>query len=254
MRTSPEFEGLVTWLIRTAGQSDRAEISEEQAIRFLQQEFAIDRVTAIAEWQDLIGKFQQKKIVRDGHLVQWHMFRSGFQVSTLATVEEIQSTAEIYHSTTDEELMRKIRSLSGIAFERFLGAVLARRPEYRNITVTQSTRDGGIDFRGHYVPTGMPSLMPLIGQAKQVSVPVSASVARDFIGALDTAPGRKAVGLLVSTAGFTAPAVKALEASHFNIFQWDMAHLLKICRGIATRQIALSFEVPDETFWDEVSD
>jgi len=28
--------------------------------------------------------------------------------------------------------------------------------------------------------------------------------------------------------------------------------LLAISRGIATRQIDVSFEVPDQTFWDEI--
>jgi hypothetical protein len=250
MSNGAAFESLVAWLIRAAGQSDRAEISEEKAICFLQEELVCDRDTAIAAWQSLFDSFRQKKIVRDGHLVQWQIFRSGFQVSRLATAEEIQSTAEIYESTTPEEVARKIRGLTGIEFERFLTAVLARRPEYRNISVTQASRDGGIDFKGHYVQPDVQA--PLIGQAKQVAAAVSASIARDFIGALDTSGERKVFGLFVSTGGFTEPAMTAIQNSRFHIITWDMSDLLKASRGIVTRQISITFEVPDQTFWDEI--
>ena len=246
------FELLVGWLMKTAGQSDRAEISEDRAISYLADEMNLDRVGAIAEWEALSDGFRRKKIVRDGHLVQWQMFRSAFQVSRLATAEEVQSCAEIYQLTTHEEVERKIRGLTGIEFERFLTAVLSRRPEYRNIQITQASRDGGIDFRGSYFGPDLHLQSPLIGQAKQVANPISASVARDFIGALDTAGERRVLGLLVSTGGFTEPAIQAIEGSRYHIKRWNMTDLVSISRGIATRQIDVSFEVPDQPFWDEV--
>jgi hypothetical protein len=252
MSNPATFELLLAWLIRTAGDDDRAEVSEEQVICFLQKEFTFDRDTAIAEWQGVSEGLRQKKIVRNGHLVHWQLFRNCLQIIKLATAEELQSTAEIYESTTAEEVARRIRTLTGFEFERFLTAVLGRHPEFSKILVTQASRDGGIDFRGEYVPPGAQLQGRLIGQAKQVAVPVTASVARDFVGALDTSGERRVIGLIVSTAGFTEPADDVFESSHYHIIRWGMDELLKYSRGIVTKQIAVSFEVPDQIFWDEV--
>jgi restriction endonuclease Mrr len=195
--------------------------------------------------------FRKSKVVRDGYLVQWQIFRGVLEVRKLATAQEIESTAELYETTTSNEIARKIRSLTGIEFERFLTAVLSRLSEYRNIRVTQASRDGGIDFRGYYMPPNLQQT-PLIGQAKQVGAPVSASAARDFIGALDTAGEQRAFGLFVSTGGFTDAAIAALEKSRYHIMRWDMKDVLMFSRGIASCRIEVSFEVPDEAFWNEV--
>ena len=58
--------------------------------------------------------------------------------------------------------------------------------------------------------------------------------------------------LLVSTAGFTEPAILAIENSRYHIIRWDINDLVEVSRGIATRQFDVSFEVPDQAFWDEV--
>jgi hypothetical protein len=252
MNNSRVFELLVAWLIKKAGTSERFDVTEEEVITFIQSELNIDRVSAIVEWQEISDLFREKKIVRDGYLVQWHMFRSAFQVRRLATAEEIQSTAELYQLSTSDEIARRIRGLTGIEFEHFITTVLSRRSEYRNLTITQASRDGGIDFKGFYVPPSPHPQAPLVGQAKQVAAPISASTARDFIGALDTAGEKRVYGLLVSTAGFTEPAVQAIENSRYHIMRWDMGVLLAMSRGIVTRQIDVSFEVPDQAFWDEV--
>jgi len=246
------FDALVAWLINVAGQNDRVEVSEIQLISYLEEEHNLDHIGARAVWESLSPAFR-RRVVRDGYLLQWLIFRNVVQVSRLATAEEIQSTAEVYESTKNEELERRIRSLSGIEFERFLTTILGRRSEYRNISVTQISRDGGIDFRGHFVPLENEQLQaPLIGQAKQVSSPITAGVARDFIGALDTASEKRVYGLFVSTGGLTEPAITAIRRSRYPITIWDMGDLLKQSRGIATCHINISFDVPDQTFWEEV--
>ncbi len=251
MSRSNLFDELVNWLVRTSADRDRVEIPEDHVIVFLQQLLSVDRESAIAEWQALSNGLRGRKVVRNGHLLHWHVFKNCLQVTRLATAEEIQGTAEIYGSTTDEELARRIRALSGFEFERCLTAVLVRRPEFGKIQVTQATRDGGIDFRGEYVAPEL-GRTPLIGQAKRVGAPIAASVARDFIGAIATSGERRAFGLIVSTAGFTEPAARALEESQFHVLKWDMNDLLRHSRGIATRHIEVSFDVPDQTFWDEI--
>jgi nicotinic acid phosphoribosyltransferase len=93
----------------------------------------------------------------------------------------------------------------------------------------------------------------LIGQAKQVAAPITAPTARSFIGAIDTAGVQHAVGLFVSTAGFTQQAISALGKSRYPIVTWGMTEILAKAAPIATRQVDISFTVPDETFWSEIS-
>lgn len=251
MTNSHLVERLISWLIERAGASDRVDVPEQDVISHIEDELDLNRVDAVIEWERICEDVRKQKIVRDGYLIQWQMFRSAFQVTRFPTVEEIQSTAEIYAGSTDTVLMNRIRNLTGLEFERFIATVLSHSAEYRNITVTPASRDGGVDFRGAYAPSEQLKA-PLMGQAKQVTHPVGASVAREFIGALETANERRVFGLIVSTAGFTDPAIATLDGSRFHILHWGMDELLKVSRGIATRLVDIRFEVPDQSFWDEI--
>lgn len=244
------FEKLISWLLALAGDAERVEASEDQIVGFLKEESGKTKEGALEAWQDISPDFR-KVIVRDSRTIQWNIFRNHVQISRLPTVEELEGVAELYERTTPDELTRKIRNLSGLEFERFLGAILSQHPEYRNITITQPARDGGIDIRGQYVAQNSLQFA-LIGQAKQVSAPISASIVRDFIGALDTCGEHRVMGLLVSTGGFTDPAVEALEKTRFPVLRWDMPDILREAAGIASRRIELSFSIPDRTFWDEI--
>jgi restriction endonuclease Mrr len=249
MKIEDLLDALTSRLIRVAGDRGRIDISEKRIISLL-EEVSTDRLEALELWE--VGSRYFERVVRDGYVMQWDYFRRAIRVSKLPTVEELQSAAEIYELATPEEVERKIRGLTGVEFERFLGAILGRMPAFRNVVTTQGSHDGGVDLRGHYIPSSIGPQFDLLGQAKQWKSAVTASQARDFIGALDTCGRPRVIGLFVSTSGYTRPAIDTFDKSRYNFIRWEMIDLIGISQGLATRRVEVSFSVPDETFWDEV--
>jgi hypothetical protein len=242
---------LLQWLIDSVGDGERADIPEQTVVAYCGAACA-NQANGIEIWQRISGDLR-RPVLRDGFVIQWNFFRNVVRVIRLPSPEELLSSAEHYQRATPQEIERKIRSLTGQQFERFMGAVLIQSPEFRNIVVTSGGPDGGVDIRGHYVPSRTGHIFSLIGQAKQVGEPITAPAARDFIGAIDTAGTHHPFGLFVSTSGFTQPAASALEKSRYPIVKWGMAEIVANAEPITTRQVDISFAVPDETFWGEIS-
>jgi len=120
--------------------------------------------------------------------------------------------------------------------------------------ITGASHDGGVDFKGRYVPDPQGPEVALIGQAKQVGGPIGAGAARDFVGALATSRETKPMGLFVSTGGFTEAAVATLRRSPYHVMIWSMKDILQrvLDLSLGTRRISVMLEVVDEIFWDEV--
>lgn len=250
MATVRNFDALLGQLVRLAEGKDRVEIDEPDVINVVSS-FVGSLRRARDAWESLSDELR-KRVVKDDYVVQWDMFRRAVRLSRLPTVEELESTCELYQSSTPRETERRIRSLSGIEFEIFLASVLTNLPEFREISTTRQSHDEGIDLRGLYVPSNSGPQFTLRGQAKQVQSAVTAGQARDFIGALHITGERGLVGLFVSTGGFTEPAREALEKCNVRIMQWDMKELVSRSQELTTRKVDLSFGIPDDTFWDEL--
>jgi hypothetical protein len=239
-------------LVEPISLGDRAEIRFSDFVNALQARLAIERDEAAVLCEQVEEQCRHGVLV-DGYFVQWQMFRNAFVLIRLPSPDEIQNTAELLTRGSLLDLEAKICTLTGRQFERFLKVLLSRQEEYRAIRVTKTSHDEGIDFEGYYIPNQEIQLR-LIGQAKNWRKPVSAAVARDFLGALATSKEQGPVyGLIVNTGGFTKPARKTLQKAHnFVIKCWDLNDLVTMGRGIATRKLDLSFEVPDPVFWEEV--
>lgn len=251
MSDSDISEVVIQRLLEVAQEKDRVEVSESKLLSYLQRKMSVDASSAQEAWEAVSNSFR-KIVIRKGYIIQWNFIRNIVTVVRILPAEEVESIAELYQRATPAEIERKIRSLSGTDFERFLAAVLSRRPEFRNISLTPATGDGGVDFTGNYFDPLLGCEFRLIGQAKQWAVPVSVGVAREFVGTMALTRVPALIGIMICTNGFTVPAAAALEASQHTIVRWDMGMLLKMSQGIATRQIEISFSVPDDTFWGEL--
>jgi hypothetical protein len=244
-------EALVQGLLGTVREKNHVEIAVLEVIDLLQKELSTTPLLAQEAWEGVSGDFR-KILVREGYTIQWNFIRGVVIVERMPRIEELQGIGEIYQRATPAEVARKIRLLTGVEFERYLAAVLSRRSEFRNITLTPGSGDGGIDFTGYYINSTMGREFPLVGQAKQWSVPIPVGVAREFIGTMALTPGSGLMGIMIGTSGFTASAAEALDSSKLSITRWDMTELLRMSHGIATKQIEVSFSVPDDTFWGEI--
>jgi restriction system protein len=101
----------------------------------------------------------------------------------------------------EDELLQVIRNIPPDAFER-LAQRLLRESGFVQVQVTGRTGDGGIDGKGVVRVGGLLSFH-VIFQCKRYKGSVSASVVRDFRGAM---VGRADKGLLITTGTFTRDA------------------------------------------------
>jgi restriction endonuclease Mrr len=228
------------------------EVAEDVLIERLSARYG-GRTNAAEAWEVASAQLRQP-IVRRERVCEWNLFRRVLCITRLPSADEIARMEELYALTTPHEIDRRIRALSGAQFEHFLGELLRRMPGFKEVVVTQLSRDGGVDLRGKYVPDGRGPEWALIGQAKQVASPVAVEEARSFIGALDTCGQARVYGLFVSTGGFTDPAHQVLMRSRFPMAIWGLEEVRERvfeCQ-LGLRRVEVSFEMPDETFWDEV--
>ena len=103
--------------------------------------------------------------------------------------------------TWEEQLLEVIKNIPPDAFERLCQRVL-RESGFIQVEVTGRTNDGGIDGKGVVRLGGILSFHVLF-QCKRYRGSVSASVVRDFRGAL---VGRADKGLILTTGTFTREA------------------------------------------------
>jgi restriction system protein len=117
--------------------------------------------------------------------------------------ENIENEAEVEQEqeSWEEELLSVIKEISAESFERLCQRLL-RESGFIQVEVTGKSGDGGIDGRGVMRIGGLLSFR-VIFQCKRYKGSVSASVVRDFRGAM---VGRADKGLLISTGTFTRDA------------------------------------------------
>ena len=113
---------------------------------------------------------------------------------------------EISEFEWKEKLLEIVKSIEPQAFERLCQRLL-RELGFINVEVTQYSNDGGIDGKGVIRLGGVMSFH-VVFQAKRYKDTVSASVVRDFRGAMI---GRADKGLIITTGSFTREAKKEAQ-------------------------------------------
>lgn len=250
---STRLEGLVATIQRVRAPGPYTEIPETDILALLRGDPG--RGGDVAEvWEEIEIELRHP-VVRMGYVYEWNIFRRTLCITRLPGGTECERISELYARSTPEEIRRRIRGLTGTQFEEFLRSLLAAEPTLKHVSLTPGSHDGGIDLKGRFIRGHLLPELPLIGQAKQITAPVSASMARDFIGALDTAGETKpVVGLYVSTSGFTAPAVEALASCKYHVMTWDLDEVTKraLAAGVGVLKVDLPLLLADDTFWDEL--
>lgn len=152
--------------------------------------------------------------------------------------------------TWRETLAAVLLSMSPDAFERLCMRLL-RESGFDEVTVTNSSGDGGIDGRGIKRLDGLISF-PILFQCKRYANNVSAGTVRDFRGAM---AGRADRGLILTTGGFTSDAQK--EATRDGVPPIDlidgellMERLKELGLGVSVRTVEV-VEV-DKGFFDSI--
>ena len=125
--------------------------------------------------------------------------RKGAEGQGEREIVEAEETSEV--ASWREKLLTRLLAMPPASFERLCMRVL-RESGFIQVEVTGRTGDGGIDGYGVVRLVGMLSFRVSF-QSKRYRDNVSASVVRDFRGAM---MGRAEKGLIITTGGFTRDA------------------------------------------------
>lgn len=149
-----------------------------------------------------IQRVEPKEVIR--FVQQSKPARKQAETKKDAIAEEIENSAEDPADETAswrEDLLDTLRNIPPDAFERLCQRLL-RESGFIEVEVTGKSGDGGIDGHGIIRLAGLISF-PVLFQCKRYSGSVSASVVRDFRGAM---VGRAEKGLILTTGRFTIEA------------------------------------------------
>lgn len=162
-------------------------------------------------------------------------------------VEEVEMVDTIGHRARYHE---KLLSLSPTGFERFCQRLL-REAGFQDLEITGRSGDGGLDGHGGLQINDFVSFQVYF-QCKRYSGAVSASVIRDFRGAM---MGRADKGIILTTGTFTRQARQ--EATRDGATPIELVDSEKILDMVEKYELGVSPEtiyVIDESFFDEFDD
>ncbi len=206
-----------------------------------------------AAW-DFVSSQLRRPRAYGGCIFHWNFIRDTLEINRIPTTDQIEQFAAYYREGTPRDLESAIRKLNGRQFEILMVALMERVSKFRGVIITKMSHDGGIDFRGLYVPEEGGLEIPLVGQAKHQNSPVSSGQAREFVGALDSCDAKSPIGLFASTAGFAPEASATFERSTYHVIKWGMAeirdHLLEC--GLGVKTYSPTIQVLDDVFWGEL--
>jgi len=142
-----------------------------------------------------------------------------------------------------ENCLAALGKMEPAAFER-LSQRLLRESGFIKVEVTGKPSDGGIDGIG-VLRMNLVSFQVLF-QCKRYKGSVSASVVRDFRGAM---VGRADKGLIITTGSFTAEARK--EATRDGAPAIDLLDGEALCNLLKERRLGVSVKLVEEVYIDE---
>lgn len=165
-----------------------------------------------------------------------------------AESEELETDSE--EDSWQEILLDQLKAIQPEQFERLCQRVL-RESGFTNVSVLGQSGDGGIDGRGVVQIGGLLSFHVFF-QCKRYKDTVSASVIRDFRGAMS---GRADKGLIITTGRFTTDAKKeALRDGTIPLDLIDGEQLVQKLKDlrlgvIVTERIVEDVEIKKEWFY-----
>ncbi len=189
----------------------------------------------------------------DNIRVAYNGFANVIVLERVPEPEALERLVEIAQGRFLQELDDQIDSLTGFQFQIAVSEILRNLPWVLEVSDTQLTADGGVDFSVLVHDEVFGDVLAM-GQVKKTKAKVGASAVRDFIGSLVTADPRPKVGIYVSLSGFTGPAKRAKEASPIHIRTVERNEFIEWLRKyeIGVKSKGLTVMSLDTNFWNEI--
>ncbi len=185
--------------------------------------------------------------------VTYNAFLHALVFERVLSPETLERRAEISKEHFWKAFNKEIDSLSGFQFERLVSEMLRNLPWVEEVEETKLTGDDGVDFKA-VIQEDVLGRVTALGQVKKSRTRVTAGTMREFVGTLDTASSGPVIGIFVSLAGFSKPALKARDKASVPIRTVSgdefMEWLSKYKIGIQTTQ--LNILALDPNFWAEI--
>jgi hypothetical protein len=126
-----------------------------------------------------------------------------YRLRTAAT--EVEQAIERWNDRTKKELLVQLGEIDPGTFEELIGELL-ERIGFEDVEVTKRSGDGGIDVRGVLTVGGVTRVRTAI-QVKRWANNVPDRIVRELRGSI----GPAEQGLIITTSGFTKPAINEAE-------------------------------------------
>lgn len=257
MQASAELNGFIEYVISEKLDGLRQiKLTRSQLVKLI-REFSDrtgnskDPILTLENWE---GAFTSQ-IVHGDYVFRYSPFTESFTVQWLPTWENIGWAAETRKGGLRDEIRETVRQLTFDEFERLMKRVFEGVPWAKDIRVTKSTRDDGIDFLGRFVEKDSHLELPLLGQAKHWKGKVGSEQIRTFLGSI--ALKKRAsltVGVYVSTGGYTQAAWEAMRSAPTRIIPYDLDEFVDLLlrNKIGVAKTMISGLVLDQGFWTDV--
>ncbi len=185
--------------------------------------------------------------------VTYNAFLNALVFERVLGPEALERKSEISVEHFWKTFNEEIDSLSGFQFERLVSEILRNLPWVEEVIETKLTGDEGVDFKA-VVQDDVLGRVVALGQVKKTMSRVTAGTMREFIGALDTASSGPVIGIFVSLAGFSQPALDAKQKASVPIRtvtgEEFIGWLSKYNIGIQTTKFSIL--ALDSSFWAEI--
>lgn len=257
MRNSAELDKFLNLLIREKLQEKRQyRASRKELIRLigeslLSEGLSEDPALTFEEWE---SKLSSTTMV-DDYVTKYSPFTETFIVQWLPSWENIGWAAEIRQNDLNNELKQTIGLLGFDEFERMMKRIFEATTWTKDIRITKSTRDDGIDFAGKFVERQSHLELPLLGQAKHWKSKVGSPAIRDFLGSISLRSRRlPTVGIFVSTSGFSDDAWRTIRLSPARIIPYDMDGLVELMvkNKVGVSRVSITGLKVDRSFWADI--
>ena len=199
-------------------------------------------------------RFLRKSFFIKNHLIRYNIYNETLTVEIVPSLQLMNRAAETYGLNLRSSVINALSTLSFQEFEQLMREIFQKVPWVEQISITQLSRDGGIDFEGVYRDRKSGLRLTLFGQAKHWNSKVGSETIRTFIGSISVRLSAPAIGIFVSTSGYTDDAKAVMLKSPIRILSYDIVNLadLMIEHEVGVKTFRIEGKVIDDVFWKEI--
>lgn len=248
---SPSIGDFLNEVIKALKAASPVRVTRKEAIRILSNICrGLDPALLFEQWERKL----RQPVLAGYWATSYSVYSDSLVIEYVPDWSQIERATDIRGRNLHDDLVEAMSKLSATQFSIFLANLFSRVGWAADVVITKLSRDGGIDFQGHYLYPDQVKVQ-LFGQAKHWTGKVGSEPIRTFIGSVvSKAKGKASVGVYVCSGGFSEDALKDIREAPFKLLKYDISELVKMM--IELRVGVEDFQPHslriDASFWDEI--